>query len=227
TIIGWPAPNKQGTGAAHGAKLGAEEVAGVKKFLGFDPDKHFDVDPEVIEHTREVMARGAAAHVEWDKKFAAWQEANPERAQLLQRLRSGELPQGWADSLPTFEAGSEMATRKASGQVLNALAPVLPELWGGSADLAASNNTPMGGAPACFREGCSAVDVVGAPCGRSLHFGMRELAMGAIVNGIALEGTARVYGGSFLSFSDCRRPALRIGALTQAPSIIVWTHDSI
>ena len=227
TIIGWPAPNKQGTGAAHGAKLGAEEVAGVKKFLGFDPDKHFDVDPEVIKHTREVMARGAAAHVEWDKKFSAWQEANPERAQLLQRLRSGELPQGWADSLPTFEAGSEMATRKASGQVLNALAPVLPELWGGSADLAGSNNTTMDGAPSFFPEARSTADFTGDPYGRTLHFGIREHAMAAILNGISLEGTTRVYGGTFLTFSDYMRPAVRIGSLMQAPSIFVWTHDSI
>ncbi len=227
TIIAWPSPGKQGTGAAHGSKLGTEEVAGLKKAIGFDPDKHFDVDPAVLEHTRSVMARGAAAHLEWDRAFEEWATANPERAALLERLRAQELPEGWAGVLPRFEAGKALATRAASGKVLSALAPVLPELWGGSADLAGSNNTTMDGEPSFLPEDRSTDEFTGNIYGRTMHFGIREHAMGAIVNGIALDGLTRPYGGTFFTFSDYMRAAVRLAALMQAPSIYVWTHDSI
>ena len=227
TIIAWPSPGKQGTGAAHGAKLGAEEVAGLKKAIGFDPEKHFDVDPAVLEHTRSVIARGAAAHLEWDRAFEEWAATNPERAALLERLRAKQLPESWASALPRFEAGKALATRAASGQVLNALAPVLPELWGGSADLAGSNNTTMSGEPSFLPADRSTDDFSGNIYGRTMHFGIREHAMGAIVNGIALDGLTRPYGGTFFTFSDYMRAAVRLAALMQAPSIYVWTHDSI
>ncbi len=227
TIIAWPSPGKQNTGAAHGAKLGAEEVAGLKKAIGFDPEESFAVDPEVLDRAREVVTRGSAAHREWDEAFAAWEQANPERAALLKRLRAGRLPEGWTDSLPTFPAGESLATRAASGKVLNAVAEVLPELWGGSADLAGSNNTTMDGVPSFLPEARSTDDFSGNIYGRTMHFGIREHAMGAILNGIALNGLTRPYGGTFLTFSDYMRGAVRLGALMKAPSIFVWTHDSI
>ncbi|WP_061292459.1 transketolase [Herbidospora cretacea] len=227
TIIGWPAPNKQNTGKIHGSALGADEVAATKKVLGMDPSEHFAVPEAVLAHTRQVAERGRAAHAEWEKGYQDWRAANPERAALLDRLSVRELPTGWTEALPTFEAGGSVATRKASGEVLSALAPVLPELWGGSADLAESNNTTMKGEPSFIPEEFQTKEFPGGPYGRTLHFGIREHGMGAILNGIALHGGTRPYGGTFLVFSDYMRPAVRLAALMKLPVTYVWTHDSI
>jgi transketolase len=228
TIIGWPAPNKQNTGKVHGSALGAEEAAATKKLLGFDPEAKFQVDAEVLAHVRAVGDRGAKARAEWQTDFDAWASANPEHKALFERLSARALPEGWADALPAFDADPKgMATRKASGEVLNKLAPVLPELWGGSADLAESNNTTMKGEPSFLPTEHSTKEFAGNPYGRILHFGVREHAMGAILNGIALHGGTRPYGGTFLVFSDYMRPAVRLAALMKLPSIYVWTHDSI
>ncbi|WP_280261290.1 transketolase [Nocardia wallacei] len=229
TIIGYPAPNKMNTGAAHGAALGAEEVAGTKKALGFDPDQSFAVDAAVIDHTRRNAAdRAKAARASWQEQFDAWAQANPDNKALFDRLRARKLPEGWADKLPSYDADpSGVATRKASGKVLAALAPVLPELWGGSADLAESNNTTMPDVPSFGPESISTGMWKAQPYGRTLHFGVREHAMGAILNGIALHGPTRPYGGTFLVFSDYMRPAVRLAALMRVPAIYVWTHDSI
>lgn len=227
TIIGWPSPTKQNTGAIHGSALGEAEVRGLKEAIGFDPDKHFDVAPEVLEHTRSnAKARAEAARKEWDAAYATWREENPARAELLDRLVAGKLPENWADALPKFEEGKAVATRAASGEVLTALADALPELWGGSADLAGSNNTTMKGQPSFLPEGRSTDAFSGNEYGRTLHFGIREHAMGSIVNGISL-GLTRAYGGTFLVFSDYMRGAVRLASLIGIPSIYVWTHDSI
>ncbi|MGW4329969.1 transketolase [Nocardia sp. NPDC004573] len=228
TIIGYPAPSKMNTGTAHGAALGADEVAATKKILGFDPDKSFDVDPAVIEHTRKVVERGREAHAQWQKSFDAWAAANPENKALFDRLIERRLPDNWVANLPVHEPDPKgMATRKASGKVLAALAPVLPELWGGSADLAESNNTTMPDQPSFGPESISTGMWKADPYGRTLHFGVREHAMAAILNGIALHGPTRPYGGTFLVFSDYMRPAVRLAALMRVPAIYVWTHDSI
>jgi transketolase len=227
TIIGWPSPNKQNTGAIHGSALGTDEVRALKEVLGFDPDRTFQVEDEVLAHARKVAERGAAAHAEWDHAFAQWRAAQPERAELFDRLAARRLPAGWTDALPVFPAGKAVATRSASGKVLSALAPVLPELWGGSADLAGSNNTTMEGEPSFLPEGRSTKAFSGHPYGRTLHFGIREHAMGSILNGIALHGGTRPYGGTFLVFSDYMRPAVRLAALMKLPVTFVWTHDSI
>ncbi|MGW4882624.1 transketolase [Streptomyces sp. NPDC004262] len=228
TLIGWPAPNKQNTGKAHGSALGEDEVAATKKLLGFDPAAHFTVADEVLARTRQAAERGRQAHAEWDKTFQVWERANPQRAALLARLRKQELPDGWTDALPSFPADDKgMATRAASGKILSALAPVLPELWGGSADLAGSNNTTMDGEPSFIPADRQTKDWKGGPYGRTLHFGIREHAMGAILNGIALQSLTRPYGGTFLTFSDYMRPAVRLAALMQLPATYVWTHDSI
>jgi transketolase len=228
TIIGWPAPNKQNTGAAHGSALGADEVAATKKILGFDPAVNFPVEDEALTHARLVGERGKQAHARWNEQFAAWAAASPERQALLDRLSARALPDGWADALPTFEASEKgLATRSASGQVLNALAPVLPELWGGSADLAGSNDTTMKGEPSFIPADHQTKMFPGNPFGRTLHFGIREHTMGAILNGIALHGLTRPYGGTFLVFSDYMRGAVRLSALMKQPVTYVWTHDSI
>ncbi|GHB31839.1 putative transketolase [Streptomyces xanthochromogenes] len=228
TLIGWPAPTKQNTGKAHGAALGEDEVAATKKVLGFDPDQHFTVDDDVLARTRQARDRGREAHAAWDEDFAAWRTANPQRAALLDRLQAQRLPEGWENALPAFPADEKgMATRAASGKVLSALAPVLPELWGGSADLAGSNNTTMDGEPSFVPADRQTKDWKGGPYGRTLHFGIREHAMGAILNGIALQSLTRPYGGTFLTFSDYMRPAVRLAALMQLPATYVWTHDSI
>lgn len=227
TIIGWPSPGKQNTGGIHGSALGGEELAGLKRTLGFDPERHFDVAPEVITHTRSLAERAAADRAEWQRGFDAWAAANPERAALLARLEAGELPEAAREALPVFEAGTSVATRAASGKVLNALAPVLPELWGGSSDLAGSNNTTIAGAPSFVPAHHSTKSWTGDPYGRVLHFGIREHAMAAILNGIQLHGKTRAYGGTFLQFADYMRPAVRLAALMNVPSIFVWTHDSI
>ncbi|MFI5703929.1 transketolase [Streptomyces xanthochromogenes] len=228
TLIGWPAPTKQNTGKAHGAALGEDEVAATKKVLGFDPGQHFTVDDDVLARTRRACDRGREAHAAWDEDFAAWRTANPQRAALLDRLQAQRLPEGWENALPAFPADEKgMATRAASGKVLSALAPVLPELWGGSADLAGSNNTTMDGEPSFVPADRQTKDWKGGPYGRTLHFGIREHAMGAILNGIALQSLTRPYGGTFLTFSDYMRPAVRLAALMQLPATYVWTHDSI
>jgi transketolase len=227
TIIGWPSPKKQNTGKIHGSALGAEELAAVKEVLGFDPEKTFDVADEVITHTRAALERGAQQHAEWNEQFNAWAEANPENKKLLDRILSGDLPDGVDEALPVFEGGTEVSTRAASGKVLNALAGVIPELWGGSADLAESNNTTITAAASFVPSEHSTDEWAGNKYGRVLHFGIREHAMAAILNGIVLHGNTRPYGGTFLIFSDYQRPAVRLAALMKAPSIFVWTHDSV
>ncbi|WKN50423.1 transketolase [Nocardioides sp. Arc9.136] len=229
TVIAWPAPNAQGTEKAHGSALGDEEVAATKEILGWDPEQRFQVPPEVLEHTRALRTRGSGWGREWDERYAAWAAVNPEGEKLLHRLRARELPEGLADVVPTFEADAKgVATRSASGKVINALAPVLPELWGGSADLAGSNNTTIESAPSFIPESRSTRDWTGDPYqGRVLHFGIREHGMGAIMNGIAADKLTRVFGGTFLTFSDYMRGSVRVAALSQLPVTYVWTHDSI
>jgi transketolase len=227
TIIGWPAPKKQNTGKIHGSALGAEELAATKQVLGFDPEKNFDVADDVIAHTRKALERGTAEHAEWQKGFDAWAAANPERRQLLDRILTGALPDGVEEALPVFPADKEVSTRAASGKVLSALGAVIPELWGGSADLAESNNTTIEGARSFIPSEHSTQEWTGEPYGRVLHFGIREHAMAAILNGIVLHGNTRPFGGTFLIFSDYMRPAVRLAALMKAPSIFVWTHDSV
>ena len=228
TIIGWPAPNKQGTGAAHGSALGDAEVAATKKILGFDPDVNFPLDQDLVDHAREVIERGHQAHAEWTKGFDAWAGANADRKALFDRMASRTLPDGWAAALPEFKPDAKgVATRKASGEVLSALAKPLPELWGGSADLAGSNDTTMKGEPSFLPHDRESKMFPGNKYGRTLHFGIREHAMGAILNGIALHGGTRPYGGTFLTFSDYMRGAVRLAALMKLPVTYVWTHDSI
>ena len=227
TIIGYPAPNKQNTGAVHGAKLGAEEVAATKELLGFDPAKSFFIDQQVLDHTRTLRERGAKAHEAWDQKMAAWRAANPEAAKLYDRLLAGQLPADYREAFPVFEAGSSLATRAASGKVINAIAGTFPELWGGSADLAGSNLTTITGADSFNPVARTTDDWTGNPYGRVLHFGIREQAAAAIVNGIVLSSPTRAFSGTFFVFSDYQRPAVRLSALMSIPALYVWTHDSI
>ncbi len=227
TIIGWPSPGKQNTGGIHGSALGADELASLKRELDFDPDQHFVVAPEVIEHTRSLQARASAARAEWQQQFDQWAQGRPEALALFDRLEREELPEGAEAALPAFVAGTSVATRSASGKVLNALAPLMPELWGGSADLAGSNNTTIDGAASFVPVRRSTSSWTGNAYGRVLHFGIREHAMAAILNGIQLHGKTRSYGGTFLQFADYMRPAVRLAALMNIPSIFVWTHDSI
>jgi transketolase len=228
TIIGWPAPHKQNTGAAHGSALGEDEVAATKEILHFDPAVNFPAEDEAVSHARRVADRGKEAHAQWDQLFATWAAASPGRRALFGRLAAGRQPDGWAEALPVFPPDQKgMATRKASGQVLSALAPVLPELWGGSADLAESNLTTMKGEPSFIPAEYQTTMFPGNEYGRTLHFGIREHAMGAICNGIALHGGTRPYGGTFLVFSDYMRGAVRLAALMGTGVTFVWTHDSI
>lgn len=225
TIIAWPAPNAQNTEASHGSALGEEEVAATKRVLGFDPEQHFQVEEEVLRHARAVLDRGREAHAAWDKRIQEWRNANPERAAEFDRITAGELPEGWEEALPVFEPGKDVATRKASGQVLKDLGAVIPELWGGSADLAGSNNTTIDPTSSFLPKDNPLPEA--DPYGRTIHFGIREHAMGSTMNGIALHGNTRVYGGTFLVFSDYMRPAVRLAALMKLPVTYVWTHDSI
>ena len=228
TIIGWPSPKKQNTGKIHGSALGAEELAGLKTALGFDPEQTFEVSDAVINHTRTNAAtRAAEARADWQAKFDAWAQKNPEHKALFDRVESGAAPSELAASLPTFEGGTEVSTRAASGKVINAIAKVMPELWGGSADLAESNNTTIEGAKSFVPAKWSTHEWTGDKYGRVLHFGIREHAMAAILNGIVLHGKTRAFGGTFLIFSDYMRPAVRLAALMKVPSIFVWTHDSV
>ncbi|TFD27820.1 transketolase [Cryobacterium lyxosi] len=227
TIIGYPSPKKQNTGAIHGSALGAAEVAALKAELGFDVDKNFDVDPAILAHTRKVMDRGAEAHAKWTTDFNAWKSANPKNAALLERIEKKELPAGWEANLPTFEPGKDISTRAASGKVLNSIGDVLPELWGGSCDLAGSNNTTIEGYGSFVPASKQTDTWSGNPYGRVLHYGIREHAAASIVNGIHLGGPTRAFSGTFLIFSDYQRPAIRLSALMGVPSIYVWSHDSI
>ena len=227
TVIAWPAPTKQGQASSHGAKLGAQEVAGLKKALGLDPAQDFYAPDDLLDRTRARAAeRAAAARADWNARFEAWRAAEPERAALLERLRAGRLPEGLAEALPAWEVGQSLATRAASGRTLSALADVVPELWGGSADLAGSNNTTMAGAPSFLPASLARKEGDG-PYGRTVHFGVREHAMGGILNGIALDGLTRPYGGTFMVFSDYMRPPVRLAALMGIDPVFVWTHDSI
>ncbi len=226
SVIAYPAPNARNTAAAHGSALGAAEVAATKALLGLDPDKNFDVPPEILEHTRLSLSRGRALRESWTARYDDWASTNPAGHALHDRLLARQLPKGWESAIPTFAPSPHgLATRQASGTVLSALADTLPELWGGSADLAGSNNTTMQGATSFLPRGNA---YPGAdPYGRTLHFGIREHAMGATMNGIALHGGLRVYGGTFLVFSDYMRPAVRLAALMKLPVTYIWTHDSI
>ncbi|MFH8292261.1 transketolase [Streptomyces sp. NPDC018059] len=225
SIIAWPAPNAQNTEAAHGSALGDEEVAATKRVLGFDPEQTFEVSDEVITHTRKALDRGREAKAEWEKGFAAWRTANPEHAATFERVAAGELPEGWEEHLPVFETGKGVATRAASGKVLQALGAVIPELWGGSADLAGSNNTTIDKTSSFLPADNPLPEA--DPYGRTIHFGIREHSMAAEMNGIALHGNTRVYGGTFLVFSDYMRNAVRLSALMHLPVTYVWTHDSV
>ncbi|MEY3795407.1 MAG: hypothetical protein RLZZ120_518 [Actinomycetota bacterium] len=225
SVIAWPAPKLRGTAKSHGSALGDEEIAATKKELGLNPDEKFAMPTEVFAHVRSVKDRGAAAHAAWNKKFDAWSAANPERAQLLNRLQKRELPTGWDSALPVFEGGKDLATRAASGHVINAIAKALPEFWGGSADLAESNNTTIEGGKSFLPASSQMKDA--DPYGRIIHFGIREHAMGSILNGITLHGLTRTFGGTFAVFSDYMRPAVRLAALMDIPSTFIWTHDSI
>ena len=225
SVIAWPAPKLRGTAKSHGSALGDEEIAATKKELGLNPDEKFAMPAEVFAHVRSVKDRGAAAHAAWNKKFDAWSAANPESAQMLTRLQKRELPTGWDSSLPVFEAGKDLATRAASGHVINAIAKALPEFWGGSADLAESNNTTIEGGKSFLPASSQMKDA--DPYGRIIHFGIREHAMGSILNGITLHGLTRTFGGTFAVFSDYMRPAVRLAALMDIPSTFIWTHDSI
>ncbi|MQS34323.1 transketolase [Streptomyces katsurahamanus] len=225
SIIAWPAPHAQNTEAAHGSALGEEEVAATKRVLGFDPEQSFEVSDEVIGHTREALDRGREVRGEWEKTFAAWRTANPERASEFDRIRAGELPEGWEEALPEFETGKGVATRAASGKVLQALGAIVPELWGGSADLAGSNNTTIDKTSSFLPVGNPLPEA--DPYGRTIHYGIREHSMAAVMNGIALHGNTRVYGGTFLVFSDYMRNAVRLSALMHLPVTYVWTHDSV
>ncbi|MEV6549887.1 transketolase [Streptomyces sp. NPDC051597] len=225
SIIAWPAPHAQNTEAAHGSALGDDEVAATKRVMGFDPEKTFEVADEVLAHTRGALDRGREARAEWEKSFAAWRTANPERAAEFDRINAGELPEGWEEKLPVFETGKGVATRAASGKVLQALGAVIPELWGGSADLAGSNNTTIDKNSSFLPAGNPLPEA--DPYGRTIHFGIREHSMAAEMNGIALHGNTRIYGGTFLVFSDYMRNAVRLSALMHLPVTYVWTHDSI
>ena len=225
TVIAWPAPSARGTSKSHGSALGADEIAATKKELGLNPEEHFAFPAKLLDHARLVKKRGATARESWTKKFESWTKSEPERAQLLTRILAGELPKDWDALVPLFEAGKDVSTRKASGDVINALAKKLPEMWGGSADLAESNNTTIEGSGSFLP--ASSTMKGGDPYGRVIHFGIREHAMGSILNGIALSGLTKAFGGTFAVFSDYMRPAVRLAALMKLPSIFVWTHDSI
>jgi len=225
SVIAWPAPKLRGTAKSHGSALGDEEIAATKVALGLNPDEKFALPTEVFTHVRSVKDRGAAIHTEWNTRFDKWKVANPDRAALLNRLISGELPNGWQAQLPTFETGKDLATRAASGHVINAIAKVLPEFWGGSADLADSNNTTIEGGGSFLPKTSAMKDA--NPYGRIIHFGIREHAMGSILNGITLHGLSRTFGGTFAVFSDYMRPTVRLAALMNIPTTFIWTHDSI
>ena len=225
TVIAWPAPTLRGTGKSHGSALGEQEIAATKLQLDLNPDEHFAMPSEVLAHVRQVKERGAKRKSDWNGLFSTWSSANMNAAALLHRLQKRELPANWDSHLPVFESGKDIATRAASGEVIQAIAATLPELWGGSADLAGSNNTSIEGGGS-FLPPTSAIKSAN-PYGRVIHFGIREHAMGSILNGITLHGLTRSFGGTFAVFSDYMRPAVRLAALMNIPSTFIWTHDSI
>jgi len=225
SVIAWPAPKAQGTAASHGSALGEDEIKQTKIALGLNPDENFAMPAEVLAHARLVKNRGAQARTQWNTQFEQWKASNPDKATLLDRLQKRSLPAGWDSKLPVFAPGKDVATRAASGEVINAIAAVLPEFWGGSADLAGSNNTSIKGGGS-FLPASSSIDGAN-PYGRIIHFGIREHAMGSILNGITLHGLTRSFGGTFAVFSDYMRPAVRLAALMKIPATYVWTHDSI
>ena len=232
SLIAWPTPGKTNDPSSHGSKLGAEAVAGLKKLLGYDPEENFHVDEEALAHARKVAERGLEAHKEWDEKFDAWRKANPDKAALYDRLKAGELPEGFDKALDdleaTFEVGKGVATRGASGSVLNAIAAVMPELWGGSADLGGSNKTDLKGAATFAPAECATKQWPNCnEFGRQLHFGVREFTMGCITNGILLGSHTRPFGGTFFMFSDYERSAVRLAALMEIPNLYIWSHDSV
>ena len=224
-VIGWPAPNLRNTGKIHGSALGNDEVAATKELLGLDPNQTFEISPELLAHTRQVSVRGRNSHEKWQADLAQWASSNPDSAKLLERLTTRELPANWHQVLPRFEAGTSVATRKASGDTINAIAQVLPELWGGSADLGESNLTTIehGGS---FLPKSSTMPSASVG-GRVIHYGIREFAMACAMNGMALGGLTRPFAGTFLVFSDFMRGAVRLSALMDLPATYVWTHDSI
>ena len=226
TIIAYPAPKARDTAAAHGAPLGASEVAQTKQALGYDPAKSFDIPQDVLAYTRQSLSRGADLFAQWQAKMLVWRQANPESARLFDRLATGGLPAGFTEGWPDFKATDSMSTRKASGEVLQVLAQKLPELWGGSADLTESNSTALKGATVALPE-VRESPIVAGPEGRYVHFGVREHAMAAALNGAALSGLLRPFGGTFLIFSDYQRPAIRLAAIMGVRSTFVWSHDSI
>jgi transketolase len=225
SVIAWPAPKLRGTAKSHGSALGDEEIAATKIALGLNPDEKFALPDDIFAHVRSVKERGAAAHAQWNSRFDKWKQENPDRASLLNRLVSRELPRGWESQLPSFEAGKDLATRAASGHVINTIAKILPEFWGGSADLADSNNTTIEGGGSFLPTTSAMKDA--NPYGRIIHFGIREHAMGSILNGITLHGLSRTFGGTFAVFSDYMRPTVRLAALMNIPTTFIWTHDSI
>jgi transketolase len=225
SVIAWPAPKARGTAASHGSALGEDEIKQTKIALGLNPEEHFAMPADVLAHARLVKSRGAQTRAQWDAKFDQWKASNPDKATLLSRLQSRSLPEGWDSKLPVFAPGKDVATRAASGEVINAIAAVLPEFWGGSADLAGSNNTSIKGGGS-FLPASSSIEGAN-PYGRIIHFGIREHAMASILNGITLHGLTRSFGGTFAVFSDYMRPAVRLAALMQIPATFVWTHDSI
>jgi transketolase len=225
SVIAWPAPKLRNTAKSHGSALGDEEIAATKVELGLNPEEKFAMPDDVLEHIRQVKDRGAALRSQWNQRFESWKAANSDKAALLDRLMKRDLPSGWESVLPVFESGKDVATRAASGKVINAIAGVLPELWGGSADLAESNNTTIEGGDSFLPKSSQ---MKGAnPYGRIIHFGIREHAMGSILNGITLHGLSRAFGGTFAVFSDYMRPSVRLAALMNIPTTFVWTHDSI
>jgi transketolase len=225
SVIAWPAPKLRGTAKSHGSALGDEEIAATKIALGLNPDEKFALPDDIFAHVRSVKERGATAHAQWNSRFDKWKQENPDRASLLNRLVSRELPKGWESQLPSFEAGKDLATRAASGHVINTIAKILPEFWGGSADLADSNNTTIEGGGSFLPTTSAMKDA--NPYGRIIHFGIREHAMGSILNGITLHGLSRTFGGTFAVFSDYMRPTVRLAALMNIPTTFIWTHDSI
>lgn len=232
TLIAWPTPGKTNDPSSHGSALGVDAVRGLKETLGFDPDVDFPVDEEALANARKVAERGLKAHAEWDEAFAKWAAANPDKAALYERIHAGKLPEDFDKAIDDLEAGYEVgakvATRKASGAVLNALAAVMPELWGGSADLGGSNNTDIKGAASFSPEEFATTQHPNCSIyGRQLHFGVREFAMGAITNGILLGSDTRVFNGTFFQFADYERAACRLAALMEVPNLYVWTHDSV
>lgn len=232
TLIAWPTPGRTNDAASHGSVLGTKAVAGLKSELGLDPNQNFQIDQEALDHARQVGRRGLKSHIEWDRTYQQWRQNNPDKADLYDRIRQRKLPENFNQAISnlesTFEIGDQVATRHASGHVLNAIAPVMPELWGGSADLGGACMTDLEGASSFSPSNQATRQYPKADrYGRQLHFGVREFAMGAITNGILLGSDTRPFGSTFFQFSDYERPAVRLAALMDIPNLYIWTHDSV